>query len=405
MKKFDLEEIVLSYQNKIQQNLGMPRDMSTSLGVPLDGFVTVISGIRRCGKSTLMGQIISKTNEPCVYVNFDTPRLNDFTLADFELIDQIAQESSSKHLFFDEIQLIPGWESYVRSALDAGFRVMVTGSNATMLSQELGTRLTGRHITKELFPFSFDEFCQFRNVIPSEDSLSDYLWKGGFPQYLKQQNEEVLTFLLNDILYRDIAVRHGVKDVPALQSLMLYLITNVGNLISANKLTQVIHVKTAKTILEYFSYLTQTYIVEFVSRYAYSYKVQMISPKKVYCIDNGLHSAVTTSATTDEGRRLENMVYCELRRRHKQIFYYSEEGSECDFIICEKIVPQIAYQVCLELSRDNEDREIRGLILAMRNLNISKGIILTLNQEDTIIQEGNRIQVFPVWDYFRKPLQ
>ena len=401
MKKADLKEIILSQQNKIQLNLGMPRDMSTNFGIPLDGFATVISGIRRCGKSTLMGQIIAKTNEPYIYINFDTPKLNGFTSADFELIDQIAQESNSKHLFFDEIQLVSGWESYVRSTLDAGFRVMVTGSNATMLSQELGTRLTGRHITKELFPFSFEEYCQFLNVIPSKDSLSDYLWKGGFPQYLKQQNEEVLTFLLDDILYRDIAVRHGVKDVPALQSLMFYLITNVGNLVSANKLTQVVHVKTAKTILEYFSYLTQTYLVEFVSRYSYSYKVQIISPKKVYCIDNGLHSAVTTSATTDEGRRLENMVYCEFRRRHKIIFYYSEEGSECDFIICEKNVPQIAYQVCLELNRDNQDREIRGLLSAMSNLNISKGIILTLNQEDTIIQEGKRIQVIPVWNYFR----
>jgi len=222
---------------------------------------------------------------------------------------------------------------------------------------------------------------------------------------LKQQNEEVLTFLLDDILYRDIAVRHGVKDVAALQSLMYYLITNVGNLVSANKLTQVVHVKTAKTILEYFSYLTQTYLVEFVSRYSYSYKVQMISPKKVYCVDNGLHSAVTISATTDEGRRLENMVYCELRRRHKLIFYYSEEDSECDFIICEKNVPQMAYQVCLELSRDNQDREIRGLLSAMRNLNISNGIILTLNQEDTIIQEGYKIQAVPVWKYFTRPLQ
>ena len=401
MKKIDIKEIVSLQQDKIRQNIGMPRDMSTNIGTPIAGFATVISGIRRCGKSTLMGQIISKTSEPCLYINFDTPRLNDFTSADFELIDQIAQESNSRYLFFDEIQLISGWESYVRSALDAGFRVIVTGSNATMLSQELGTRLTGRHITKELFPFSFDEYCRFRNALPNEDSLSAYLRNGGFPQYLKQQYEEVLTFLLDDILYRDIAVRHGIKDVRAVQSLMLYLITNVGNLISANKLTQIVHVKTAKTILEYFSYLTQTYIVEFVSRYAYSYKVQMISPKKVYCIDNGLHSAVTTSATTDEGRRLENMVYCELRRRHRQLFYYSEDGCECDFIICEKNVPRSAYQVCLELTRDNQDREIKGIVSAMRNLNIINGTILTLNQEDTLIHDKIKIAVTPVWRYFR----
>lgn len=398
MKLTEIEDIIFFQKEKLSANLGMQRDMMTSLAQPVEGFATVISGIRRCGKSTLMAQVIDKLQEPCLYINFDTPKLNAFGVDDFELIDALAIKTGARNLFFDEIQLVSGWESYVRSALDAGYRVMVTGSNATMLSQELGTRLTGRHITKEMFPFSFQEYCRFRNVQPSDESLNGYLREGGLPQYLKQRDEELLEALLDDILFRDIAVRYGVKDVAALRSLMFYLITNIGNLVSANKLTAAVQVKTAKTVLEYFSYYVQTYLVSFVSKFSYSYKSQMISPKKVYCIDNGLHMAVTTSANTDEGRRLENMVYGELRRRYKQLYYYNEGTGECDFIVCEKNMPTAAYQVCYELNRENESREVGGLLSAMKELNIANGKILTFNQTDTILKDGKRIEVKPVWD-------
>lgn len=398
MKLTEIEDIIFFQKEKLSANLGMQREMMTSLAQPVEGFATVISGIRRCGKSTLMAQVIDKLQEPCLYINFDTPKLNAFGVDDFELIDALAIKTGARNLFFDEIQLVSGWESYVRSALDAGYRVMVTGSNATMLSQELGTRLTGRHITKEMFPFSFQEYCRFCNVQPSDESLNGYLREGGFPQYLKQRDEELLEALLDDILFRDIAVRYGVKDVAALRSLMFYLITNIGNLVSANKLTAAVQVKTAKTVLEYFSYYVQTYLVSFVSKFSYSYKSQMISPKKVYCIDNGLHMAVTTSANTDEGRRLENMVYGELRRRYKQLYYYNEGTGECDFIVCEKNMPTAAYQVCYELNRENESREVGGLLSAMKELNIANGKILTFNQTDTILKDGKRIEVKPVWD-------
>lgn len=400
MKLATVHDIISFQMERLSNNIGMQRNLISSVQQPIEGFATVISGIRRCGKSTLMAQIIDKTDDTCLYLNFDTPRLHEFTLEDFELVDTIAVEMGTKRLFFDEIQLISGWETYVRSALDAEYQVTVTGSNATMLSQELGTRLTGRHITKELFPFSFNEYCRFRSAQPSAPSLDNYLKEGGFPQYLKQSDELVLQSLLDDIVYRDVAVRHGIKDVAAMQSLLIYLITNIGNLASANKLASTIQVKTAKTVLEYFSYFTQTYIVSFIPRFSYSFRTQMVSPKKVYCIDNGLHMAVTTSASTDTGRRLENMVYGELRRKHKQVYYFNENGSECDFIICQKNVPSQAYQVCYELNRDNETREINGLLQAMQQLHIDKGYILTANQSDIIIKDGLKIEVLPVWQAF-----
>ena len=400
MKLTTVKDIIDFQMARLPNNIGMQRSLITSLQQPIEGFATIISGIRRCGKSTLMAQIIDKTDDTCLYLNFDTPRLYGFSLEDFELIDTIATEMSAKRLFFDEIQLISGWETYVRSVLDAGYQITVTGSNATMLSQELGTRLTGRHITKELFPFSYNEYCRFRSLQPSASSLDNYLKEGGFPQYLKQSDELVLQSLLDDIVYRDVAVRHGIKDVTAMQSLLIYLITNVGNLASANKLASVIQVRTAKTVLEYFSYFTQTYIISFVPRFSYSYRTQIVSPKKVYCIDNGLHMAVTTSATTDTGRRLENMVYGELRRKYNQIYYFNENGSECDFIICHKNIPSQAYQACYELNRENETREINGLLQAMQQLHIDKGYILTTNQSDIIIKDGCRIEVLPAWQAF-----
>ena len=400
MKLTTVKDIIDFQMARLPNNIGMQRSLITSLQQPIVGFATIISGIRRCGKSTLMAQIIDKTDDTCLYLNFDTPRLYGFSLEDFELIDTIATEMSAKRLFFDEIQLISGWETYVRSVLDAGYQITVTGSNATMLSQELGTRLTGRHITKELFPFSYNEYCRFRSLQPSASSLDNYLKEGGFPQYLKQSDELVLQSLLDDIVYRDVAVRHGIKDVTAMQSLLIYLITNVGNLASANKLASVIQVRTAKTVLEYFSYFTQTYIISLVPRFSYSYRTQIVSSKKVYCIDNGLHMAVTTSATTDTGRRLENMVYGELRRKYNQIYYFNENGSECDFIICHKNIPSQAYQACYELNRENETREINGLLQAMQQLHIDKGYILTTNQSDIIIKDGCRIEVLPAWQAF-----
>ena len=400
MKLVTVKDIIDFQMSHLSNNIGMQRDLITSVQQPIEGFATVISGIRRCGKSTLMAQIIDKTDDTCLYLNFDTPRLHEFTLEDFELVDAIAVEMGAKRLFFDEIQLVSGWESYIRSALDAGYQVTVTGSNATMLSQELGTRLTGRHITKELFPFSFYEYCRFRSQLPSSSSLDNYLKDGGFPQYLKQGDELVLQSLLNDIVYRDVAVRHGIKDVTAMQSLLIYLITNIGNLATANKLASVIQVKTAKTVLEYFSYFMQTYIVSFVPRFSYSFRTQIVSPKKVYCIDNGLHMSITTSASTDTGRRLENMVYGELHRKNNQLYYYNENNSECDFIVCQKNIPTIAYQVCYELNRENETREINGLLQAMQQLHIDKGYILTANQSDIIIKDGQRIEVLPAWKAF-----
>src|SRR5690606_24660791 len=136
----------------------------------------------------------------------------------------------------DEIQVVDGWERYVRQKLDEGMQLVITGSNASLLSSELGTKLTGRHITKELFPFSYKEYCTFNSVDSSEEALFNYLKTGGFPEYVNTGNDDILHQLFEDILIRDIAVRYGVRDIKTLQRLALYLVSNVGNLVTGNKL-------------------------------------------------------------------------------------------------------------------------------------------------------------------------
>ena len=215
-------------------------------------------------------------------MNFESAKLYTFSINDFQILDEIVAEKNCKWLIFDEIQIVDGWELYVRQKLDEGFKILITGSNASLLSKELGTKLTGRHITKELFPFSFGEFCSFKKLEFNEQSLENYLSLGGFPAYLKDQNNEIHTALLDDIIYRDIAVRHQIRDVKSLKQLVVFLATNCSKLISANKLKQYINVKSTATIQEYLHYFEQSYLIQLVPKFSYSQKVQLVNPRKIY---------------------------------------------------------------------------------------------------------------------------
>ncbi len=358
----------------------------------------IVSGIRRCGKSTMLHQLLHEQNENTLYLNFDDSRLYDFELSDFIKLDEIIKRQKANVLMFDEIQIIKGWERYVRQKLDENYRVIVTGSNASLLSRELGTSLTGRHITRELFPFSYNEYCRFRQVSPGEESLLSYMKEGGFPEYLKTRDDEIMTSILDDILIRDIAVRYGIRDTKALQRLALYLISNVGNRVSGNKLKDVFGISSATTILEYFSFLEQSYLFGFIPLFDYSVKKQSVNPKKVYAIDTGLVEMNTPKFKKDEGHKLENLIYLSLRRRTKEICYYAKKG-ECDFLVFDKGAVSEAVQVCLQLDHDNLDRELSGLFEAMETFGLEKGTIVTLSQTDFFEKAGMKAEVVPAHTY------
>lgn len=400
IKLSELATVISSQKERLTSaDLGLERDLLNELPENPGNHALIISGIRRCGKSTLLGQLIRKNPERTFFINFDTPKLYNFEIADFELLDRIIGENIYKQLYFDEIQVIKGWELYVRQKLDEGFNVTVTGSNASLLSRELGTKLTGRHITKELFPFSYQEYIHFKNRTPGEETLADYLSHGGFPEYARINNPEILMALFEDILFRDIAVRYGVRDIKSLKRLLLFLVGNVGNLITATKLTQPLGIKSSATVLDYFSYLELTYLLALMPKFSYSYRAQLVNPRKVYIIDNGLINAVSPSHTKDDGKKLENIIYWHFRRQKKEIYYFNETGFECDFVITQNNKVEELIQVCYDLNPDNSAREERGLIEAMNYFNKNEGLIITMNQSDEIIYKGKKISIVPAFQY------
>ncbi|MDD2635030.1 MAG: ATP-binding protein [Bacteroidales bacterium] len=401
IKRSVIQEIVVQQQMTLNKRTsGYLRHILSDLDLEITSHALIISGIRRCGKSTLLHQLINSTNKDYLFLNFDIPKFYNFELNHFALLDSIISERKSKILFFDEIQIITGWELYVRQKLDEGYQVVVTGSNASLLSQELGTKLTGRHITKELFPFSFREFCEFKDKIADTNSLTEYLKTGGFPEYIKTENRDILASLIDDIIYRDIAVRHNIRDVQSLKRLITNLATNVGNLVTATKLTKILSIKSPATVMEYFGFFEQSYMVQLMPKFAYSYKVQLVNPRKIYFIDNGLLDIISSSFSKDDGHKLENAVFWELRRRQKDLYYYNENGKECDFVVCENNKVEQLVQVCYDLNIDNSSREIDALLDAMEFFKLENGIIVTLNQSDVILHNGKQIQVIPAYEYF-----
>ena len=336
--------------------------------------------------------------ERFLYLNFESPHLYEFSLSDFSRLDNLIAEKGATTLFFDELQLVKGWEMYVRQKLDEGFRVIITGSNASLLSKELGTKLTGRHITQELFPFSYREFLSFKNLSPSVDSLSNYMATGGFPEFVKSGDEDQLATLFDDVLIRDIVARYGIKDIKSLQRMASYLVANIGNRITATKLKQPLSIGATSTILIWFSHLELSYLVCFLPMFSHSTKAQLINPRKVYVIDPGLVNVVSNSMTEDSGRKLENLIFLHLRRKYAELYYFDEKG-ECDFIAMKNGVVSRLVQVCYELTPDNLKRELNGLLRAMRFFNQREAVIVTFANTDVIKQDGFVIKVVPAYTY------
>lgn len=387
--------LVIDSQREVflKQDSGFSRDALSQIPI-VNSFATIITGIRRCGKSTLLLQLLRRDYQNAIYLNFDDIRLSGFETADFTRLHKEIERREIRVLFFDEVQVIENWEKFINQLLREDYKVFITGSNASMLSVELGTHLTGRHLSMELFPFSYSEFIRFKKLNNDENAVIDYLKTGGIPEYVKSSVSYVLNALVDDILMRNIAIRHSVRDVNSLRQLTAYLITNIGNLVSANKLAGMFDIKSPATFLEYFSFLKDAYLLDFIPMFSHSLKIQARNPKKVYVTDMGLYTENALSTSDNMGRRLENLVFLHLRRKYKHIFYYKDRG-ECDFIAIEKNTVKEAIQVCLTITNENFDREYNGLLEAVQNLGLKQGTIVTLNQSDTFEKDGIIIRMMP----------
>jgi len=380
------------------RDTGLKRELKPATR-SLSSHALIISGVRRCGKSTLLMQMMNELDHTnLLYLNFESPQLYEFNLLDFARLDHIIARKGAKILFFDELQWVEGWEMFVRQKLDEGLQVVITGSNASLLSKELGTRLTGRHITQELFPFSYTEFLQFLQLTAGAESLAKYMQTGGFPEFVKNGDDEQLATLFNDILIRDIVTRYGIKDIKSLHRLAQYLISNIGNRISATKLKQALSIGATSTVLSWFSHLELSYLVSFLPMFSHSTKAQLINPRKVYAIDLGLVNVVSSVHTEDAGRKLENLVFLHLRKKYTELYYFDEKG-ECDFVAMKNGQVMELVQVCYELTADNLQRELNGLLAAMQFFGQQKATIVTFAGADHIVKEGFTIEVVPAYQF------
>ncbi|MDD3568957.1 MAG: ATP-binding protein [Bacteroidales bacterium] len=388
----------------------LPRLKSTNT----DREVEVVSGIRRCGKSTLLHEIRSKNIEKDYYFNFDDDRLVKFAVEDFQLLHEVFIELFGKQstFYFDEIQNIEGWERFVRRLHDYNNKIYITGSNASMLSRELGTHLTGRFYQTELYPFSFHEFLLLnKQLVPSNpiinteekvsihSSFIEYFNKGGFPFYLQSNSYQYLKSLYESIIYRDVLVRNGLKNDKEILELVHYLSSNTSKLVSYNGLTKIIGVKNASTVKSYIDFIQDTYLIFTVNKYDRSLKKQLLNPKKTYFIDLGLAREIGFHHSEDNGRLLENLVFIELKRRGREVFYHNQKY-ECDFVIKEKNSIVEAIQVSWTIQNDTtRKRELYGLLDALSTYGLTEGLILTDEEEDTIKEKGYTIHIKPAWKW------
>ena len=338
--------------------------------------ILIISGIRRCGKSVLMQQIRDRLVEKDFFFNFDDERLANFKLDDFQKLQECFVELFGEQhtYYFDEIQNIEGWERFVRRLYNAGNKIVITGSNARMLSRELGTHLTGRYIQVEIYPFSFQEYLAM-NEIPVNaktlytttgratmvKSFVKYMECGGFPKFLQDGSVSYLTSLYESIIYRDILTRNGLTNEKEMLELMFYLASNATKRVTYSSLGKVVGIQHPDTIKNYLEYIQQTYLISQLFRYDPSVKKQMMSPKKIYFVDNAIIKRIGFNATENNGVFLENLVFIEMKRRGWDVYYYADK-KECDFIVRKGLHISDAYQVTLKMdSPDFVTQKIRIL--------------------------------------------
>ncbi|MBQ2907171.1 MAG: ATP-binding protein [Bacteroidales bacterium] len=392
-----LENVIDNQQKDFESiNAGLQREVFASIP-QIDSFATVVTGLRRCGKSTLLLQKLRKEKRNVVFINFDDIRFSSFDATDFNRLHLILKERNIEVVFLDEIQIMDKWEVFVHQLLRESFTVYVTGSNASLLSIEMSSHLTGRNIGFELFPFSYNEFLKYEGLNPSVETSKQYMEFGGMPEYVKNKQKIILSQLVDDILLKDIAVRYSIRDISSLRMLASYLISNVGNYISSNKLAGMFNIKSVSAINEYLSYIENAYLFFFVPFFNYSLKVQQRHPRKIYAVDTGIISALSRSMKDDYGHILENLVFLHLRRKYKQIYYYQNKG-ECDFVAIDNSNKHLI-QVCSELTDFNTERELNGIFNALDDLSVANGTIVTFSQKDIFTYNNKVVNVIPLHEY------
>jgi len=417
--KEQIKAILLEqFQAFWQRDTGIPRTQLLEIErVERLPHAVIISGLRRVGKSTLLAQLSHRFGEnEFYYVNFEDDRFLDFQADDAnDLFQTLVELFGERKIFLiDEVQNILGWERFVRRFIDLGFKFYLTGSNASLLSRELGSRLTGRYVLVELFPFSFIEFLHFRQYpIPDPDrlttvdtarlrqALDEYLRLGGIPEPLKYPDLSLLRTLYEDVLYRDIAARYRIDELRALKELAFFLMSNVACSVSYNRLKDHLRLGSVNTVKNYIEYLENSWLLFTLNVYDYSVKRQQIAAKKVYSIDTGLASAVGFSFSANTGKLMENLVFLTLRRKTKEIHYFTTPaGFEVDFYLPES---RQLIQVVQNMERAaTQAREVRAMFDALRALKAARGLILSDQPAEPVEENGLTVEIRSLTEWLLK---
>ncbi|MBI2663867.1 ATP-binding protein [Candidatus Woesearchaeota archaeon] len=383
--------------------------------------VKVIMGIRRCGKSMLSYQLLK--DKPFAYINFDDENLANLAAADLNDVLEVFYEvyGNFKYILLDEVQNIAGWELFVNRLQRQGFNVIVTGSNAHLLSRELSTHLTGRNIPLELFPFSFREFLKYHGVVVKnadllstkergllKKKLGEYISTGGFPEVVKDpaNKKAYLQSLYSDILNKDIIIRYKIKFSKTLRDIANSLISNTASHVSFNKIKNIFNLKSVHTALNYLSFLEESFLFFLVPRFSYKAKERVIAARKIYAVDTGMIGALSTSFSQNIGKVYENMVFLELARRMAQseIYYWQDTyQNEVDFVVKEGKDIKELIQVCYDTGNyDTKKREVNALLKSGKELKCRKLIVITDDYEAEETRGGRKIKFIPLWKWLLK---
>mgnify|MGYP003467166127 FL=1 len=378
--------------------------------------IKLITGPRRVGKSTQALLMLRDKN--FAYLNFDNYSLLDAWDANLvmRMLDDVYP--GYEYILLDEVQNLNGWDLWVSELYRLGKNLVITGSNARMLSSEMATVLTGKYLQVEMLPFSLEEFFDWNkldlHMLKPEDITNsfvltdDYLRNGGYPEVVasRQLTRSYLDTLFDSIIWKDVAKRHNVRNVTDLNNLAMYLVSNFCNPVSANDLTTELGFSSVNTTKKYMDYLHEPYLFYYLSRYNNKLTLMKKAPRKVYVVDNGFVASKAFSVSDNLGRLLENQVFIELVRRgydvERTMFYYrSRNDKEVDFVLRKEAHIERLVQVCYDMSNPKtEKREVDSIVECAGELKCSNLVIVTNNDKRTIEKDGYKIDVVPITEFF-----
>ena len=377
----------------------------------------VVIGVRRSGKSTLCLNVIKASGVPFAYVNFDDERLVVTEPGDLNDILECLYKiyGDFNHLFLDEIQNAERWHLFVNRLLRTGMHIIMTGSNAKLLSGELATHLTGRYMEIELYPFSFNEYCTFRGISTSHDTtkergllwkaFDEYLHEGGFPELIgNQRKKSYISQLVNSILRNDIENRYKIVYKDAFERMAHHILNTVPTKIVNTELCSLFSLKSDHTAENYIGYLKTAYLISGVRKYSTKSRIR-IAEEKAYPIDiSFMDNRPDAFRGNNLGWRLECIIYIELLRRCKpkglDIYYFRDQSSEADFIVCQDTLVKTIIQVSYDISNQKVlKRETRGLLNASQKTGCDNLLLITDHDDEIMEIEGKRIRIIPAYSW------